>query len=61
MNESKLYADDIKLLSKMVTEESALNLQRDLDSSRNMKNTTYIYNFFFNRTANVWNSLPNNL
>ena len=31
MNVSKLYADDTKLLSEMVTEESALNLQRDLD------------------------------
>ena len=35
MNVTKLYADDTKLLSEMVTEESALNLQRDLDFAFN--------------------------
>ena len=35
VNVTKLYADDTKLLSDIVTEVSALNLQRFLDSAFN--------------------------
>ena len=44
VNVSKLYVDDPKLFSEMVTEESALNLQRDLEFA--CKRTQYWLNRF---------------
>ena len=58
MNVTKLYADGTKLLSEMVTEESALNLQRDLDFAFNWTQDLLI-NFNINKCMVMLNGHNN--